>query len=112
MVSIWNYIHTTSLSNTRIEPGETKELTLILTKTMTESNTGLTNNKAEITSTSNEQDIDNESKDKGSADVIISVSTGALVGYIGLTLTILVVLCVGAYLINRKISRGEKRGEE
>ena len=107
-----DYIHTTSLSNTRIEPGETKELTLILTKTMTESNTGLTNNKAEITSTSNEQDIDNESKDKGSADVIISVSTGALVGYVGLTLTILVVLCVGAYLINRRISRGEKRGEE
>ena len=101
-------IHTTSLSNTKIEPGETKELSLILTKTMTETNTGLVNNKAEITSSSNLLNIENENNQKGSADVIISVSTGALISYVSITISVLVLLGIGAYLINRKILRIEK----
>ena len=97
-----NNLYNTSLANTKIEPGESKELTLVLTKTMTESNTGLVNNKAEITESSNEQGIKDETNDKGSADVIISVSTGALVNYIATTVITLIVLAGLAYLVNKK----------
>ena len=97
-----NNLYNTSLANTKIEPGESKELTLILTKTMTDSNTGLVNNKAEITESSNELGIKDETNEKGSADVIISVSTGALVNYVATTIITLVVLAGLAYLVNKK----------
>lgn len=95
-------LYNTSLANTKIEPGETKELTLILTKQMTDSNTGLVNNKAEITETSNELGARNESNDKGSADVIISVSTGTLVNYVATTVITLIILAGLAFFINKK----------
>ena len=97
-----NNLYNTSLANTKIEPGESKELTLILTKTMTDSNTGLVNNKAEIAESSNELGIKDETNEKGSADVIISVSTGALVNYVATTIITLVVLAGLAYLVNKK----------
>ena len=97
-----NNIYTTSLANTKIEPGETKEVTVVLTKTMTESNTGLINNKAAIDESSNELGIKDASNDKGSADVIISVSTGALVNYVTTTVITLIVLLGLAYFVNKK----------
>lgn len=97
-----NNLYNTSLANTKIEPGETKELTLVLTKTMTESNTGLVNNKAEIAESSNELGIKDETNEKGSADVIISVSTGALVNYVATTVITLIILAGLAYLVNKK----------
>ena len=97
-----NNVYNTSLANTKIEPGESKELTLVLTKTMTDSNTGLVNNKAEITESSNELGIKDETNDKGSADVIISVSTGALVNYVATTVITLIVLAGLAYIVNKK----------
>ena len=106
-----NNLYTSSLADTKIEPGETKEITLTLTKKMTESNTGLTNNKAEIESSYNTLGIQNtaslnnnkKTKDLGSADAIISVKTGAAVSYIALTLTIVIVIFGLAYLINKKL---------
>lgn len=105
-----NNIYTSSLADTRIEPGETKEIKLTLTKKMTESNTGLTNNKAEIESSYNTLGIpnsasleNNNTKNLGSADAIISVKTGAAVSYISLTLTIVIVIFGLAYLINKKL---------
>lgn len=97
-----NNLYNTSLAKTKIEPGETKELTLVLTKNMTNANTGLVNNKAEITESSNELGIKDKTNDKGSADVIISVSTGALVNYIATTIITLIVLAGLAYLVNKK----------
>ena len=106
-------LYSTSLGNTKIEAGETKELTLVLTKKMTESNTGLTNNTAEIAENYNSygiQDIDStpgnrqlNEDDMGSSNVIISVSTGAAVSYVSLTLSIIVLIAVGTYIISRKI---------
>ncbi len=106
-------LYSTALANTKIEAGESKELTLILTKTMTETNTGLTNNTAEIAEAYNYLGIEDtdstpgnkEAKedDYGSANIIISVSTGAAVSYISLTLSIITVIAVGAYIATRKI---------
>lgn len=97
-------IYNASLANTIINPGETKEVKLILTKTMTSSNTGLINNQAEIESSYSVYSTDNDkSNNKASADIIIGIKTGAVVSYILLTLTIIIVICGVAYLINKKI---------
>ncbi len=98
-----NNLYNTSLSNTRIEPGETQELTLTLTKTMTEGNTGLVSNEVEITESSNELGIKNKTQEKGTANVIISVSTGALINYVATTIITLIILGLFAFLVNKKI---------
>ena len=106
-----NNLYTSSLADTLIEPGETKEVILTLTKKMTESNTGLTNNKAEIESAYNSLGIPNtvtteksgKTQNTGSADTIIGVKTGAAVSYVALTLTIIIVIGGLAYLVNKKL---------
>ncbi len=45
------------LSDVKINPGESKEVTLILTKKMTENNLGTTYNTAEIASVSNSENL-------------------------------------------------------
>ena len=103
----------TSLANTKLEAGETRIIPLTLTKTMTEENTGLVNNKAEIAESYNEagiKDIDSTAGNKvqneddmGSADVIIGVKTGAMVTYIGLTMSVIILIGTAAYLLKRKM---------
>ena len=78
---------------------------------MTESNTGLTNNKAEIETAYNSMGIpnttideDNEGTQKaGSADAIIGVKTGTAASYVALTLTTIIVIMGLAYLVNKKL---------
>lgn len=92
-------LHTKVLADNRIEPGETKSVTVTLTKKMTESNTGMTNNTAEIAKSTNDAliaDIDsvpgNQAKgedDISTAEVIISVRTGLEIA-IGTTVIIVV----------------------
>ena len=106
-------LYNTSLANTIIEPGETKEVSLILTKKMTESNTGLVNNMAEIQSAYNELGIvDSDSiegnreqgeDDMAGVDVIISVKTGAILSYIIITATIIILVTGISYLVYKKI---------
>ena len=120
-------LYNTSLSDTLIEPGESKEVTLLLTKKMTESNTGLTNNKAAIETSYNSLGIENtdptsvEAMNKettqnsktsassssaqmpNSADTIIGVQTGSAVSYVALTLTVIIAICGLAYLVNKKL---------
>ena len=107
------YIYTTSLKDTLINPGETKELTLTLTKKMTETNTGLINNNVEIQEDYNEKGLKDRDSivgnnaqgedDISSADVLITVKTGAVLIYTLIVFIALVVLAVGIYLILRFI---------
>lgn len=108
-------LYNNSLANTKIEPGETKEITLTLTKTMTEENTGLINNTAEIAESYNEagiQDTDsvagNKAKgedDMGSADVILGVKTGAMAAYIGLIIAVIAVMGIAGYIVNKTVDK-------
>lgn len=109
-------LYTKSLANERIEPGETKELKLILTKKMTENNVGLINNRAEIIDSYNEfgkTDIDsianNEMKDEddfGAADIIISISTGGtIIAYVILLMINTILITIAVYLIFIKYKR-------
>ena len=84
-------LYNSSLANEKIAAGESKELTLVLTKSMTENNTGLVNNTAEIAEAYNELGLADSNStpgnktqgenDMSSADVIISIKTGEIVFY-------------------------------
>lgn len=108
-------VYNASLANTLINPGETKEIILLLTKKMNENNTGIINNNAEIYEASNElgmADVDSipgnkvqGEDDLSAADALISLNTGENIMYIAITLTMIVILGVGMYLINKKVLR-------
>lgn len=108
-------IYNSSLSNTVINPGETKEVTLTLTKKMTEESLGLINNTAEIYEAYNDlglEDVDStvanklsNEDDMSSADVLITVKTGEVVLFIGISITAIAIIAVGAYFIKKKVLR-------
>ncbi len=120
-----NYLFTKGLEKVKIEPGQEKEIKLILTKTMTNDNAGLINNRAEIYQDYNEYgatDVDSipnnlaqNEDDLGSADVIILVSTGggSTIAYITLLITNIILICIAIKLmIKNKIIKisTNKRG--
>ena len=86
---------------------------------MTDSNTGLINNTAEISKAHNDLellDIDSidgnnqkEEDDLGSAEVIISIKTGGVISYILLIMTSIIILIGIGYLINIKVLRNIHR---
>lgn len=106
-------VYSSELANGKINPGESKELTIVLTKQITGENTGLINNNAEISESYNDHgtaDVDSISGNKqaseddmSNADVYIGVKTGSPVTYIGLSIVMMLILAIGAYLINTKI---------
>ena len=108
-------LYSTELANTVINPGESKNIKLVLTKTMTDNNTGISNNRAEIYEQYNElglADVDstpgNQAQgedDLGTANVIINVKTGEGVTYTCTILVGMVILIIGTYFIRKKTAR-------
>ena len=120
-----NNLFTKNLENTLINPGEEKEIKLVLTKTMTNKNVGLINNRAEIYEDYNkygELDIDsitnNQSQDEddfGTADVIIVVATGGNSGtalYFALLILnmMLIAMAIRVMFKNRFLRINTKKG--
>ena len=99
-------LYTNSLSGQNIQAGESKEVKLVLTKTMNANNVGTTTNVATIGISSNDKAVEDGNSDNNTsqAQVLIGVSTGLAVK-IGITIGTLVVLIGLAILIwrNRKI---------
>lgn len=117
-----NNLYTKKLEGEKINPGEEKEVKLILTKTMTEENTGVVNNRAEIYDTYNEYgNIDINStpannvageNDIGSADVIIGPATGGTtIAYIILIIinTMLIIVAIRLMIKNNIIKTKKER---
>lgn len=110
-----NNLHSISLSNEKIATGETKELTVILTKTLEQNGGGLITNTAEIYKSSNDQNISdtdsiagnkaNGEDDISTASVIISVSTGAIKICMAVIFVILVLIGIALYIIKKKGGR-------
>ena len=106
-------IETKALANTIINPGESKTVTLVLTKNMNENGNGIYSNTAEIAEDYNEygqEDTDSTpgnnkegEDDQSSANVILGLKTGGPVTYITLTISIMVIICVAAYEINKRV---------
>lgn len=109
-------LYNSSLANTKLESGQSQELTLTLTRKMTDKNVGIVNNNAELYEVYNEEgvsDIDstpankvNGEDDMSAADVVISVKTGDVVIY---TALISVIICtalgVSIYYIRKFVLR-------
>ena len=105
-------IYTNSLGNEIINPGESKELKLILIKKMTEANTGMNLNITELAETYNElglEDIDSKENNKSEAEddysQAVALITLQLGGNIVSTVTVLIPLAIVAmsvYLIKSK----------
>lgn len=108
-----NDVYCTSLANEKLEPGESKEVTLTVIKQMKENNTGLVNNTAEIVESYNElglTDINSTEgnkvkgeNDMGSADLIISIRTGQVVTTVLLIISSIVILGVVIYFVRKLI---------
>lgn len=108
-----NDVFCTSLANEPIEPGQSKEVTLVVIKEMTENNTGLINNMAEIVDSYNELGLvdinsvegnrNNEENDMNSADLIISIKTGQVLMTISLIIVSIIILGIAVILLKRVI---------
>ena len=108
-------IFNSSLANTIINPGESKEVTLILTKAMTKESFGVITNTAEIYETSNDyglEDVDSTPGNKNTneddisiANIVTGVKTGDVVIYTTLIITVITIIGVGIYLIRKKVLR-------
>ena len=106
-------ITNTSLKNMIINAGETKTLTLILTKKMTRNSTGTSINTAEIKKSSNDYAIEDKDSiagnkkdgedDMSSAQLIVSIKTGTTIAYIGLSIMLIITLGAGLYFIKEKV---------
>lgn len=105
-------LHNTSLSNTKIAEGETKEVSLVLSKTLTEKDQAVVTNTAEIAQSSNDAGVQDQDStagnrkegedDQSTVRSIISVSTGeATIGIIAIIVTI-IILSIFAFIITRK----------
>ena len=108
-----NNVYCIGLADTKINPGESKDVKLTVIKQMKENNTGLINNTAEIVSSYNElgltdinstegNKVDGEN-DMSSADVIISIKTGEVVTTVLLVITTIIMLGVAVYMIRKSI---------
>lgn len=86
-----------SISNRKIEVGESVALTLIATKQMTANETGTFTNKVSIIEAT---DV-NSKNNIASADIIISVSTGAIV-YIAIAIFIVIILSIIVIYLYKK----------
>jgi len=106
-------VYTNALENIQILPGETKEIRLVLNKTMSGEDTGIVNNNAEIYSSHNSsglQDVDstygnnkNSEDDQDYANVYLGIKTGKTILYISLIISQIIILGVGIYLIKTKV---------
>ena len=106
--------YNTSLANTIINPGETKEITLVLTKKMTGENTGTVRNTAEIQTSYNEYGIEDANSvtgnkqdgenDMSSADVTILIGPGrTIIRITGITVGILALITLVIYEIKKRV---------
>ena len=99
-------VYTNSLSGENIAVGESKEVTLVLTKNINSSNVGTIVNNASIGISSNDKAIEdgNAQNNNSSAQVIIAVATG-IAQQIGITIVTMAGLIALAVLImkNKKM---------
>lgn len=107
----------TSLENDIINPGESKEISLVVTMRITESNLDILSNTAEIYEAYNEKglkDIDStpgnkaqSEDDMSKAEVVVSIVTGKVIMYITIILGVLTILTFGIYGIKRVVLKNK-----
>ena len=102
-----------ALSNTKLEPGESKTLKLVLIKTVNGEDLDIINNNVEIAEDYNENNVadynstpgnkNTQENDYSSADVMLSLKTGRAILYVGIILAAVGTICTGIYFIKKKV---------
>lgn len=109
-------LYSNILSGIAIQPGEEKQVELILTKKTTEETTGTFTNNAALTKISNMEAIQEKEdaieNNKSSADIVISIKTGSAILYIGITILCIAIILVGAYMVKKKVLGKEQNNEK
>ena len=116
-----NHLYCTELENVEIKPGESKEVSLIVTKKITEGSLGTIRNEAEIYETYNVQglqDIDSipgnrihEEDDMSFADLVLSLVTGKIVAGVIISTLVLLIVFISCYQIKKRVlTQKEKKG--
>ena len=104
-------LYNEELANTPLVKGQEKTVTLILTKEMTENNTGIVNNIAEISVAYNKLGISDRDStpnnkaqnedDFGKADAILSINTGDTLIYIS-AIVVIAIIAITILIVIRK----------
>ena len=104
--------YNTSLANKIIKPGETKDITIVLSKKMTGENVGLFHNSAEITASYNKYGVEDtfskpgnkndEEQDLGYADILIGINTGKTIAKI-IGISLLIAALIGLAIVPVKL---------
>lgn len=112
-------LYSTAMSEIELAPGESKSIKLVLTKQMTEDNTGIVNNLAEIADDYNIYGISDKNStpfnkaqgenDLGSADTIISVKTGESLVYVSVIITSILLGSIIIFIAYNKLIISKKR---
>lgn len=114
-------LYTKALENSELNVGESKEITLVFTKQMTEENTGIVSNTAEIASDYNIYGVSDDNStpankaqnedDMSTADLIISVGTGEALIYISaIIVSIILASAIGIIVYKRLLENKSKGG--
>ena len=103
---ISNQLYYEGFANQKINPGEEKVISLVLTRTMTEESTGTIVNKAELLEACNETglgEVGEQQDNKDQANLVIGIKTGSIYLYIGLSIFIACIFIIGIYFIIKKV---------
>lgn len=108
-----NNIYNSSLANEKISAGQSKEVTLKVSKKLNENEVGTYTNIAEIADSYNEKGITDLNSTPGNkvkgendmsqADLIISIKTGKVILYISLICLFAVIVIFGVYEIKKNV---------
>ena len=106
-------LYTSALENIELKAGDSRSVKLVLTKQMTEENTGLVNNQAEIYEDYNTYGIADINStpanraqgenDLSSADLIIAVKTGEVFVYVSVIIMTILLGTIAVFVIYNKI---------
>ena len=113
-------LYTTALEDVELQKGETREIKLVLTKQMTEENTGIVNNIAEIYEDYNIYGISDKNStpgnkvqnenDMSSADTMLTVKTGEVFIHISVIITSILLGSIVIFIAYNKLILNKKKG--
>ena len=100
------YIYVKDLNQVILQPGETREVNLILTKTMNEENTGVISNKVSILNTySQSGEKENDNGNSSIQNTLVSISTGKAARNIMITFNLILIICICAAIYYKKTGK-------
>lgn len=98
-------LHNKTLQNTKILPGESKEIKLILGKKMTKNNVGIIANNAKISEYYNEkglEDSDFSDNNNSTAELIVGIKTGGGIIISGIIIAIVIGIIIVVIITKRR----------